>query len=1439
MLCAAVACSVTSSQQVKQVGFNSPKFPPGKETTRVVPTKRDLSQGNTMYVVPYAHLDTQWRWAYPQVIREFIANTLHQNFALIDRYPHYVFNFSGSRRYEMMKEYYPADYAKLKDYIKAGRWFPCGSSVDENDANVPSGESLIRHVLYGNRFFRREFGTASQEFMLPDCFGFPYALPSILAHCGILGFSTQKLTWGSAVGIPFKVGTWEGPDGRSIVAALDPGSYGASVEEDLSQNTSWLARIQNTGKQSGAYVDYHYYGTGDQGGAPRQDSVDWVEKSIAGKGPISVVSSHSDEMFTNLTPGQIAKLPHYKGELLLTEHSAGSISSQGYMKRWNRKNELLADAAERASVAAMWLGGASYPSQRIYNAWDLVLGSQMHDMLPGTSIPKAYEFCWNDELLAQNQLAAITQDAVGAVTSVMDTRSSGRALVVYNPLSIDREDVVEATVAGFDTSADLQVVGPDGSSRPAQILSRDGDQARILFVAKVPATGFASFDVKPATKKARSGSQLNASDTSIENERFRVEVNSAGDIASVFDKANHREVLKAPARLDFQYENPRQFPAWNMDWEDAKRPPRAYVGGPAKIRILESGPIRVAIEVEREADGSRFVQQIRLSAGGAGDRVEIANKIDWQTRETALKASFPLTTGNPEATYDLQLGAIRRANNNEKKYEVPQHQWLDLTKPDGSYGVAILNDCKFGSDKPTDDLVRLTLIYTPGVRGGFADQATQDFGKHDILYALAPHTGTWQQAEVPWMAKRLNQPLRAFEVPPHAGKLGKTFSLLTSSSKQVEVQALKKAEDSNEVIVRLRELDGNPAENVRIRSTAKIVSAREVTGQELPIAGAVVRDGQLLTSVPAFGLKAFALKLAGPPAKAALPVSQALPLAYDADVASTDENPADGAFDREGRSIAAEEFPARLKVGTVEFKLGPTGDGKMNALLARGQEIPLPSGYSRVYVLAAATEDAQASFKIGTKERPTTVQAWSGYIGQWDNRLWNTDPGPNFTNYGEMSGLEPGFVKDGEVAWFCSHRHAPTGNTYYEYTYLYKYGFDIPRGAGALTLPNDPRIKVFAVSVTKNENDSARAAQPLYDRMADHTRGGTPSISPSVGTFADATTVTITPPLYWRSGGVHYTVDGTDPTASSAAYAGPIDLNDASTIRAAEVDADGKVGPIKSVSLSIRDTTAPSIVSVSSPKTLGFVRVQFSERVDRESAEKFDNYRFSSGATVATATLSPNLRSVEMTLDRPLVAGQVETLTVTGIKDLSVAGNTIPPSKMEVAERGAVFTSPALEPKTAKAFNVQGLPVKAHDSWTLNLFCKIDSQPEDRTIIAGFGRSVDGRTGTGRYFTKFARGINFWVANEDVATDVPLDLGKWQMLTATYDGKTMRLYKNGERIAEQQVELANDQSQVRVMPLDAWERQRKFLGEVRDLTIWDQDLSSAAVKRLWEAGQKG
>ncbi len=1413
-----------------------------QQAAPTAPHPTNLSQGNTLYLVGYAHLDTQWRWSYPQVIREFIPNTMHNNFRLFDQYPDYVFNFSGSRRYEMMKEYYPDDYARVKQYVQAGKWFPCGSSVDEGDANVPSAESLVRHTLYGNHFFRREFGVASQEFMLPDCFGFPYALPTVLAHCGIQGFSTQKLTWGSAVGIPFPVGVWQGPDGKGVVAALDPGSYAAGFREDLSQNTSWLARIQKTGAQSGAFVDYHYYGTGDRGGAPDENSVGWMEKSIVGPGQIKVVSARADEMVKTLTPAQVARLPHYKGELLLTQHSAGSITSEAYMKRWNRKNELLADAAERASVAAQWLGGAAYPSKRLYDAWDLVLGSQMHDMLPGTSLPVAYDYCWNDELLALNQFGAVAQDAVGAVASAMNTQAKGVALVVYNPLATAREDVAEATVTFPGVAPPrVQVYGPDGLPTPTQTLARDGNAVRILFLARVPSTGFAAFDARPAASSPATGA-LKVGGRSLENARFRVTLNADGDIASVYDKINRKEALANPARLAFQYHNPSAFPAWNMDWADAQKAPRGYVSGPAQVRVVESGPVRVALEVTRTTDGSRFVQTIRLACGGAGDRVEVANKIDWQTRESALKASFPLTTPNPRATYDLQVGAIERGNNDPKKYEVPQHQWFDLTGVDGRYGVAVLNDSKFGSDKPDDGTVRLTLLYTPGTRAGYQDQGTQDTGRHDILYALAPHAGDWRQANVPWTAKRLNQPLMAFQTPAHAGALGKTFSLASVSTPQVEISSMKKAEDSGEVVIRLRELQGRPATGVHVKMAAPILSAREVNGQEAPLGPATVKNGVLTTDVGGFGLKAFALTLGRPAARVAPVRSRPVALAYDTDAVSFTRAPADGAFDAAGRTLPGEALPATVSSDGITFQIGPTADGAKNALSCRGQTISLPAGQSRVYLLAASSDgDIPARFTVGGQAHTATVQDWGGFVGQWDNRLWQgVVPELTYDWHNEFGGLEPGYVKPAEVAWFSSHRHNPaSGNEFYAYSYLFKYGFDVPAGARALTLPDDPRVKLFAVSVAGGGHDGVVAARPLSDTLADHKAGGaaesTPTISPSGGTFHDATVVTIGHPLYWHAGGLHYTLDGSAPTAASPVYTGPFLLEDVTTVRAAEIDGGGGA-QVASATLDIHDTTPPQVASGMMLPGLPQATVDFSKPVSRDTAEQAANYRFDGAFAVRSASLDPDGRTVTLTLDRAAAPDTSAQLTVSGVKDASPNGNLIVPQPVPVTGGGRVFASGPLPVTASQSLRVADLPVRARDPWTINLFCRVDRQPENRTVIAGFGRPTDGQSGTGRYLSKFANGIHFWSANADVETTTPLDVGQWQMLTATYDGQTLRVYKNAARIAEQKVDLSDDRPRVEVMPKDPWEQERVLSGQVRDMTIWKRALSPEQLQMLLGAG---
>ena len=435
----------------------------------------DLSKDRVLYTVGYAHLDTEWNWDYPTTINNYIKNTMLENFHLFETYPEYVFNFTGSRRYQMMKEYYPEYYPKVIQYVKAGRWKVSGSSVEEGEVNISSSESLIRQVLYGNQFFKHEFGVQSFDYMLPDCFGFLANVPSIWNHCGLLGFSTQKLSWNSANGIPFNVGVWNGPDGKGIIAALNATDYTGHVKERLDLDQGWSDRLADNQKKYGFSFDYRYYGVGDEGGAPRERDVKNVIGSLKNAdSKFKVVLSSSDQMYKDITPEIRKKLPVYSGDLLLIEHSAGSMTSQSYMKRMNRKNEILAESAEKLACIADWKNRIPYPTDKLKNAWNLLLGSQFHDILPGTSIPKAYEYAWNDEFIAANGFSNVLKSAMSAVSMEMNTNVQGRSLVVYNPVARNREDLVTAEMDYAQLPANVQVFDGKGKALPTQIIKREG-----------------------------------------------------------------------------------------------------------------------------------------------------------------------------------------------------------------------------------------------------------------------------------------------------------------------------------------------------------------------------------------------------------------------------------------------------------------------------------------------------------------------------------------------------------------------------------------------------------------------------------------------------------------------------------------------------------------------------------------------------------------------------------------------------------------------------------------------------------------------------------------------------------------------------------------------------------------------------------------------------
>lgn len=1073
----------------------------------LIPAQAQQSKNDpkpVLYVIGTSHLDSQWNWTVQDSIREFVPNTFFENFKRFERYPNYRFNYEGAIHYMWFKEYHPEAWPTLKNYVANGRWQVSGSWINAVDVNVPSPESLMRQALYGNRFFRHEFGKTSRDVYLPDCFGFGFALPSIATHCGLSGFTTQKLTWGSSYGIPFPIGRWKGVDGSTVVAALNPGDYVTKIRSDVSIDPKWSNDLTPIGARR--KIGVRLFGTGDIGGAPDEESVDWLEKAIANtSGSVDVRNTSADQLSRDLTPEEKAALPEYEGELTMKTHGVGCYTSQAAMKRFNRENEILADAAERASVAATLLTGLPYPGERLREAWIRFLWHQFHDDLTGTSIPQAYQFSWNDELVSANQFAGVLTSATAAVAKSLDTRTNGIPLVVYNPTSAQRQEVVEATVEfGSPAPHTVRVIdGVNGSNVPAQVLSIQGNKARILFVADVPSVGFKVFEVKAAPSAQPRDSSLKVTDSSMENARYRIKLDGNGDISSVFDKEARRELLKEPIRLELRNDPSPDKPAWRILWETVNSKPREYLSSPT-INIVERGPVRAVIEITRHAAGSTFVQRVMLTEGG--DRVDVENLIDWRSPNSLLKASFSLAASNRKATYDLGLGTIERGNNTPEHYEVPAQRWADLTDVSGSFGAAILNDSKYGWDKPEDNVLRLTLLHTAKARA-YPYQSSNDVGHHRFVFSIAGHARDWRAGRVPERAAALNQPLLAFQTEAHAGKNGRMVSLLslTGSEHQIAVHALKKAEDSDEIVLRVQERYGRPGKTL-IKFATPVTAVKEINAAEEEV-GSFVSGKSLSIELKPYQPRTFAVRLKSLDQQQINATIVDLP--FNLDGVSADNDRSNGDFDGKHQTFTAEQFPSELLVNGVPFKFGPSGPSQANTLVPKGEPLRLPQGsYNRMYLVAAAIDgDQEAKFRVGGDEKSIVIREWQGPIGQWNSRLksprqlrevhvapmsrgqtWTADAiqADLVVSYdlttGNVSGIDqirPGFVKREEVAYVGTHRHAPEGNQPYIPTYLFLYAIDLPPRLPQVQLPNNDKIRILAVTVV-HDRYRLWPATPLY-----------------------------------------------------------------------------------------------------------------------------------------------------------------------------------------------------------------------------------------------------------------------------------------------------------------------------------------------------------------------
>jgi len=1027
-------------------------------------------QTGTVYMVSNAHFDSQWNWDVRLSIDAFLRNTLTQNLWLLERYPNYIFNFEGGIKYAWMKEYYPAEFEKIKPYVNSGRWHISGASWDATDPNMPAPESFFRSVLLAQKFYQEEFGVKSTDIFLPDCFGFGWQLPTLAAHCGLIGFSTQKLQWRAKPfhgneKMPFKIGLWQGIDGAKIIAALDGRNYTTRYDgKDISANEELLKLAAESPNNKA----FRYYGTGDIGGSPTVRSVVSIEKSIANpQGPLKIISATSDQLFKEYLPFEKhPELPEYNGELTMDLHATGCYTSQAAMKQYNRRNEQLAVAAETAAAMTDLLGGLAYPNIKLAENWKRFLWHQFHDDLTGTSIPEAYTYSWNDEILCMSQFSDIITASTQNIAQQLNTKVKGTPLIVYNSLALQRNEVVFATLPMKGKIEGVAVYSPSGEKINAQLISYKEGLATVAFAATVAPMSFSVFDVRIGNSSK--SKNLKVTENTIENNYYVITLNNVGDIASIYDKKAKKELVDAqhPIRLALFTENESfNWPAWEIHKITMDREP-VSISENVKISKGIIGEAMATLVVEKTYGNSKFKQTIRLTDGATDDRIDIINDIDWLTKNALLKMEFPLAVSNPNARYDIGIGSMERGNNTDISYEVFAQQWADLTDISFDYGVTIMNNSKYGWDKPNDNTLRLTLLHTPKTNNNYVYQDEQDLGKHHFTFSIMGHRGDFSTAQAPRKADAMNNPLFVFNTDAHAGKT-KNLSFVKHEVPNMEIKTFKKAEDGNGYVVRIYETAGKSIENGSIVFSQTITKAVETNGIEEEIGNVVFSGNKLMVSTSAFKPKTYRVWFEEPIIKLNTPKSLVVELPFNAEGFTIDEFLRTGNIDGKEHTYAYELLPETLFSEGTPFKFGEFG--WHNVILCDSNVITLPEeakNYKTLYLLVASANEEGSEAKIMVDEETVThkIPYYSGFYGQWHTV--------------ENSAYQYG----SNVAYVGTHRHdRTTGNESYIFTYMYKIAIPITPTTTQIVLPKDKKVIIFSATLSDETNGKVSPASPFYE----------------------------------------------------------------------------------------------------------------------------------------------------------------------------------------------------------------------------------------------------------------------------------------------------------------------------------------------------------------------
>lgn len=773
--------------------------------------------------IGHTHIDIAWLWTVDQT-KEKAVRSFSTVLELMDRYPDYKFMSSQPLLYRYVKELAPEIYEKILNRIREGRWEPDGAMLLEADCNLTSGESLVRQILKGEQFFRKELGVPSRCLWLPDVFGYSAAIPQILKKCKIPYFLTTKIAWNQFNQLPNDTFMWKGIDGSQVFVFMPTAcdfdkTLGLNVSFTDTRNTTTYTGIINPNMTLGTFKRFQnrdltentlmLFGFGDGGGGPTKEMLEAAKRLKYGIPGIPRLIQENervffDRIFDEITPKP--DMPVWDGELYF-EYHRGTLTSMGKNKRNNRKSELLYEQLETLGVMAEIEGG-NYPAELIDKGWETILLNQFHDIIPGSAIEAVYEQSDKeyDMILKEGSISRKNISAFLGKKALKEAGFSGIPVIVTNTMGYVRNDIAELEIdtqklpsqMTIQQFADqMQIADDKGNYSPIQ---KTADDKLLFKVSQIPPTGYKIFRI---TKKTTHHKETSAASPFVfENEWYHAEFNDRMEIVSLIEKTTGCELIKENRTgnqlMTFE-DRPMNWDNWDIDMFYERKPyPADNVSKPV---VKEHGPIRTVVGIRHQFANSIVEQDIIFYRDIP--RIDFKCHADWQDHHVLLRVNFPVNINAVKASYEIQFGNVERETTRNHswdtaKFEVCAHKWADLSEE--GLGVSLLNDCKYGHGI-RDGEMGLTLI-----KSGVYPNENADIGTHDFTYSIYPHPDRWQNARTIEMAYNLNLPLTGEILWEHAGMGGRNeWSLAAIQPENCFFEMMKQAEDGNGYILRIYE----------------------------------------------------------------------------------------------------------------------------------------------------------------------------------------------------------------------------------------------------------------------------------------------------------------------------------------------------------------------------------------------------------------------------------------------------------------------------------------------------------------------------------------------------------------------------------------------------------------------------------------------------------